>query len=101
MDQDLSFFQRLLLAFVAFFAVLFNREFAVGVHALRERQRTALPPGAGATETPTEGITPAREAQIAFKPEPPSPAAPRSAAPPPKPSPAAPVCGGSPPIRRA
>lgn len=72
MDQDLSFVQRLLLAFVAFFAVLFNREFAGGVHALRQRQRTALPPGAGATEAPTEGIGPAREAEIAIEPERPS-----------------------------
>ena len=110
MDQDLSFFQRLLLAFVAFFAVLFNREFAVGVHALRERQRTALPPGAGATETPTEGITPAREAEIPVKPEPPklSPAAqapvvaapaPAPVAAPPAPAPA-PVPAGPTPEQR-
>ncbi|HET7755603.1 MAG TPA: DUF2760 domain-containing protein [Anaeromyxobacteraceae bacterium] len=78
MTQELSFFQRLLLAFVAFFAVLFNREFASGVHALRERQRTALPPGAGATEAPTEGLQPAREAEIAVEPE--RPTAPRTAA---------------------
>jgi Domain of unknown function (DUF2760) len=44
MDQDLGFFQRLLLAFVAFFAVLVNRGFAARVHELRARERAGLPP---------------------------------------------------------
>ncbi|GEJ58193.1 DUF2760 domain-containing protein [Anaeromyxobacter diazotrophicus] len=45
MDGTLTPLQRFFLAFVAFFAVLFNRRFAEEVHLLRERQR-ALPPGA-------------------------------------------------------
>lgn len=88
MDQQLNFFQRLLLAFVAFFAVLFNREFAGSVHALRQRQSTALPPGAGATEAPTEGIRPAREAEIALRTA--APAASPEVAPPAAPAPATP-----------
>ncbi|MBI5546501.1 MAG: DUF2760 domain-containing protein, partial [Deltaproteobacteria bacterium] len=36
MDQEIGFLRRLGLAFVAFFAVLFNRAFAVGVYRLRK-----------------------------------------------------------------
>jgi hypothetical protein len=98
--MELNFLQRLLLAFVAFFAVLFNREFAGGVHALRERQRTALPPGAGAAEAPTEGITPAREAEVPLEVTPavdPARASPGAAAAPAKAAPTAmPAPGPSP-----
>jgi hypothetical protein len=48
MDANLGFFQRLVLAFVAFFYVLANRDFAGRVRELRDRQRTALPPPPGA-----------------------------------------------------
>lgn len=91
MDQGLNFFQRLLLAFVAFFAVLFNREFAGGVHALRERQKSALPPGAGAAEAPTEGIRPAREAEIAVETQPVAEPARPAPTPAPPPAPAGPT----------
>jgi hypothetical protein len=39
MSQELGFFQRLVLAFVAFFYVLANRGFATRVRELRERER--------------------------------------------------------------
>jgi len=52
MDETLTPLQRLFLAFVAFFAVLFNRRFAEEVHALRARERAALPPGAAAPKPP-------------------------------------------------
>jgi Domain of unknown function (DUF2760) len=45
MDANLTPLQRLFLAFVAFFLVLFDRRFAVEVKQVRERQRAALPPG--------------------------------------------------------
>lgn len=44
-DAYVSPLQRFFLAFVAFFLVLFRRDFAIAVHELRERQRAALPPG--------------------------------------------------------
>lgn len=44
MDGSLTPLQRFFLAFVAFFAVLFNRRFAEEVHLLRARQQGALPP---------------------------------------------------------
>ena len=47
MDGNLTALQRLWLAFVAFFAVLFNRRFAEEVHLVRGRLR-ALPAGEGA-----------------------------------------------------
>jgi hypothetical protein len=44
-EEFLSPMQRIFLAFVAFFAVLFRREFALAVRDLREKQRVGLPPG--------------------------------------------------------
>jgi hypothetical protein len=54
MEPTPGFFQRLVLAFVAFFYVLVNGGFAARVRALREEQREGLPPppGAGALDTP-------------------------------------------------
>ena len=46
MNEQISPIQRFLLAFVAFFAVLFNRSFAVGVHQLRVAQRLGELPAA-------------------------------------------------------
>lgn len=51
--------QRFLLAFVAFFAVLFNREFARGVYQLRQGQAPELPP----TGKPERDVTPAKPAR--------------------------------------
>lgn len=46
MSEQISPIQRFFLAFVAFFAVLFNRRFAVGVHQLREAQKAGELPAA-------------------------------------------------------
>ncbi|MFL5271206.1 MAG: DUF2760 domain-containing protein [Anaeromyxobacteraceae bacterium] len=46
MDGNLTPLQRFFLAFVAFFAVLFNRRFAEEVALVRARTRAGLPPGA-------------------------------------------------------
>ena len=56
MDGNLTPLQRFFLAFVAFFAVLFNRRFAEEVALVRARTRAGLPPGAppgGAARTAT------------------------------------------------
>jgi uncharacterized protein DUF2760 len=45
MDGNLTPLQRFFLAFVAFFAVLFNRRFAEEVALVRARTRAGLPPG--------------------------------------------------------
>jgi hypothetical protein len=58
MTQDLGFFQRLLFAFVAFFAVLVNGEFAARVRELRARQKAGLPP-VPATTPPAAAAEPA------------------------------------------
>ena len=50
MEESLTPLQRFFLAFIAFFAVLFNRQFAEEVHRVRARQK-ALPLG-GAGENP-------------------------------------------------
>jgi hypothetical protein len=52
MEETLTPLQRLFLAFVAFFAVLFNRRFAEEVKQVRERQRAALPPGPSGSPGP-------------------------------------------------
>jgi Domain of unknown function (DUF2760) len=57
MDGTLTPLQRFFLAFVAFFAVLFNRRFAEEVHVLRARARAGLPPG-GAPEPPVAAPAP-------------------------------------------
>lgn len=44
MTQPVTFWRRIVLAFVAFFAVLFNREFARRVNALRAGEAPELPP---------------------------------------------------------
>lgn len=59
MEQDIGFFRRIGLAFVAFFAVLFNREFALGVFRLR-REAHALP--APKAELPAKAEPDRREA---------------------------------------
>ena len=51
MEVTLTPLQRFFLAFVAFFAVLFNRSFAEEVKAVRDRQRGALPPAPRPTST--------------------------------------------------
>jgi hypothetical protein len=73
MSQELGFFQRLVLAFVAFFYVLANRGFAARVRELRERERlrASLPPNER-----TSARAPASQA------EPPPPADRAEAAPP-------------------
>ena len=78
MEETLTPLRRFFLAFVAFFAVLFNRRFAEEVHRVRERQK-ALPPGGGKPDekpplTPTVTASPAK--QEAQKPAPPVPKAP-------------------------
>jgi hypothetical protein len=64
MDANLGFFQRLVLAFVAFFYVLANRDFAGRVAELRDRQRGALPPptDAGAAAAAPPAPAPAERA---------------------------------------
>jgi hypothetical protein len=52
MDPSPGFFQRLLLAFVAFFYVLVNAGFAARVRALRESDRAGLPPAPGTAPEP-------------------------------------------------
>lgn len=103
MDETLTPLQRLFLAFVAFFAVLFNRRFAEEVHALRARERAALPPGGPPSERESAPPSPADQARPAGT-APAVPAAPpagkgastvppavaAAAAPPPIPKPAAP-----------
>jgi hypothetical protein len=49
MDGNLTPLQRFFLAFVAFFAVLFNRRFAEEVALVRARTRAGLPPGMAGT----------------------------------------------------
>jgi hypothetical protein len=73
MDPNLGFFQRLALAFVAFFLVLANRGFAGGVRELRERERGALPPP-GPPEAPPSAPTAAVPAPAAPVPAAPVPA---------------------------
>jgi len=101
MEETLTPLQRFFLAFVAFFAVLFNRQFAEEVHRVRERQK-ALPPGGG---TPGEKppLTPTRKDERAAQPvvtQPPAPVrqqavAPKPAAPVVAPAPRAPDHSGS------
>jgi hypothetical protein len=57
MDGNLSGWQRFLLAFIAFFAVLFNRRFAEEVHVVRGRLR-ALPAGGDSSATGTRTAIP-------------------------------------------
>jgi hypothetical protein len=76
MTQDLGFFQRLLFAFVAFFAVLVNGEFAARVRELRARQRAGLPPvpaSPPATSPPEPAPAPAPAARQEVRMEPPRP----------------------------
>jgi hypothetical protein len=70
MDGNLTALQRLWLAFVAFFAVLFNRRFAEEVHLVRDRLK-ALPAG-GAASAGSAG-DPARTAEAAPFIPPPAP----------------------------
>lgn len=58
MDGSLTPLQRFFLAFVAFFAVLFNRRFAEEVHLLRARERGASPSttGSGESASPSPGV---------------------------------------------
>lgn len=85
MDVNLTPLQRLFLAFVAFFAVLFDRRFAEGVHLLRERQRAALPP-AGPGPAEPERAPAASPTPTAPTASPPAAAAPPAAAPAPRPA---------------
>lgn len=56
MNEQISPLQRFFLAFVAFFAVLFNRRFAVGVHQLRAAQKAGeLPAAAEPGRLPASG----------------------------------------------
>lgn len=64
MDGTLTPLQRFFLAFVAFFAVLFNRRFAEEVHLLRARERAGLPPGGTAPPRP-EPAAPAERPRAA------------------------------------
>ncbi|HCF60796.1 MAG TPA: DUF2760 domain-containing protein [Myxococcales bacterium] len=60
MNEQISPMQRFLLAFVAFFAVLFNRQFALGVHQVREAQKKGeLPPAPEKAALPATVVTPA------------------------------------------
>ncbi len=54
MTEPVTVWRRIALAFVAFFAVLFNRDFAQAVNALRAGEAPALPP-------PPKGEEPAAE----------------------------------------
>jgi hypothetical protein len=54
MSQELGFFQRLVLAFVAFFYVLANRGFATRVRELRERERRGSLPANQRTASAAE-----------------------------------------------
>ena len=87
-EADLTPLQRFFLAFIAFFAVLFQRDFAVAVHQLRARKRAGLPP---ATEPATTAAPePVRPAEPTRAPAPPPvAAAPPAPAPAPAPTPAA------------
>lgn len=73
--ETLTPLQRLLLAFVAFFYVLFDRRFAQEVRLVRERQRAALPPAPPAEQPsaapPAEPAKPQPPPAPAAKPEPP------------------------------
>jgi hypothetical protein len=81
MDPNPGFFQRLVLAFVAFFTILVNRAFAARVGALREARRAgALPPPdaeppapvpapqPAPAAAPAPAPTPARQREIAMEP---------------------------------
>jgi hypothetical protein len=61
-ETVLSPLQRLLLAFVAFFAVLFRRDFALAVHRLREERRAGLPPAPAPAIGPAPPVRPAAAA---------------------------------------
>jgi hypothetical protein len=56
MDPLIAFFRRIGLAFVAFFLVLFNREFAARVASLRQRRPTLEPSPSGRSEDSAEGL---------------------------------------------
>ncbi|HZZ84998.1 MAG TPA: DUF2760 domain-containing protein [Anaeromyxobacteraceae bacterium] len=111
MDQALSFWQRLALAFIAFFYALSDRRFAGAVDVWREERRAHpdRPPaslGPSAPKPPAEAAKPstpppaARPAAPAKAAEPPKPAAPAKAAEPPKaPEPVKPVEAPKPPPR--
>lgn len=60
MEERINPFQRFFLAFVALFAVLFHREFALGVKRLREG-RPALPPGQAPAQLPVKTTDAAHE----------------------------------------
>jgi Domain of unknown function (DUF2760) len=79
MDGTLTPMQRFFLAFVAFFAVLFNRRFAEEVAAVRARTRAALPPAAPPAPPPMAAPPPTAAATAAAPAKPPAPA--RAAAP--------------------
>lgn len=105
MDGNLTALQRFFLAFVAFFAVLFNRRFAEEVHLLRERQRGSLPAGGGtageaAPTAPTvprdQATAPAAPPVPAARATVPAVATPTGAAPPTVAAPAAPSPAAAP-----
>jgi hypothetical protein len=89
----LTAWQRFLLAFIAFFAVLFNRRFAEEVAQVHARTRGALPPAPPSVPPPSPPTDPAvRAADVSPSPgvRGEGPATPLSpAAPAPKPAPAA------------
>jgi hypothetical protein len=52
MEQEIGFWRRVALSFVAFFAVLFNKQFATQVYQLRKEQRGELLPTPAALPSP-------------------------------------------------
>ena len=88
MNENLTGLQRLWLAFVAFFAILFDRRFAEEVHAVRGRL-AALPAGA-TSDAAGQGAAPRARAPATPSPaaHAPAPASTRVAAPAPAPAPA-------------
>lgn len=73
MDGNLTALQRLWLAFVAFFAVLFDRRFAEEVHLVRGRLK-ALPAGGEASKAPSPAPSPEPRRSAGAQPSPPAPA---------------------------
>lgn len=71
MEPTPGFLERLLLAFVAFFYVLANRDFAARVRALRAAQRSSLPAPQGAgtpAPEPAPAPPPASRREVAMAP---------------------------------
>jgi hypothetical protein len=79
MTEDLSPLQRIVLAFVAFFAVLFRREFAIAVRDLREKHHAVLPPSEPTAKAAPTGAHVAIPRPVTPAPAPP-PAAPAARA---------------------